>query len=660
MSESTPAGSEGDRRTGVPDSARTTRPDDLVALAVEARNAKGSFGDFPRIVRAAFGLVWRAAPAELIFTLTLTFGTAVLALAQIYLAREALNALVDTGPGNSNLRPLVVASLALALVSALLSSIGSLQAQRDRLLGQLVTRETTRQMMDVTTGVPLSAYEGSEFHDHLLRVQTHALTRPYELAKGVTNLLAGLVTSVAVLFALLLIQPLLVPALLLTGVPMYIVGRSNARAEFNFSVRQSANFRERSFLTRLLVTRESAKELRAFDLSAALRERWEARFEEYVTDLRSDANERTWLTLVGAAGSAILAASAILLLMSFVWSGRMTLAEAGAAIIALRMLATRSQQSASGMSAVYGTRLFLEDFDRFLKTPLEAPPEVPGEGGRRAAPRDFSSLQVRNLSFRYPGSEHFALQDVDLDLGRGEVVALVGENGSGKTTLASLLAQLYSPSSGTIAWDGVDTEEFAASSLRDRIAVIFQDFVKYPLNGYENIGLGRVAAIDDLPAIERAAQHAGAAEFLRRLPAGFDTPLNKAYAAGHDLSVGQWQRVAIARAFFRDAPFVILDEPTAALDPRAEHDLFDRIRDLLTGRTVLLISHRFSSVRSADRIYVLAQGRIVEHGNHDQLMERRGLYQELFELQASAYLNGRGAAGEPVTPRSRGGAGAVS
>ena len=218
------------------------------------------------------------------------------------------------------------------------------------------------------------------------------------------------------------------------------------------------------------------------------------------------------------------------------------------------------------------------------------------------------------------------------------MIALVGENGTGKTTLAKLLSRLYLPDSGRIAWDGTDIADLDPGQLHRRIAVIFQDFARYDLTARENIGLGAVEHIDDLAEIEAAARHAGADGYLAALPAGYDTILSPEYEGGRDLSVGQWQRVALARAFIRNAPLIILDEPTASLDPRAEHDPFSRIRSLYKGRTVLLISHRYNTVRGADHIYVLRRGDH-EHGSHDQLIAQAGTYAELFTLQAAAYTD---------------------
>jgi ATP-binding cassette subfamily B protein len=260
----------------------------------------------------------------------------------------------------------------------------------------------------------------------------------------------------------------------------------------------------------------------------------------------------------------------------------------------------------------------------------------PRLAGRRP-PSPFERISARALTFTYPGSERPVLDGVDLDIARGEVVALVGENGSGKTTLAKLLCTLYRPTAGTIEWDGVDLAGCDPAAVRSQIAVVFQDFVRYPsLTAAENIGLGRPDRMEDDAAIRRAARAAGIDDVLAGLPKGYDTVLSRPFG-GVDLSTGQWQRVALARAFLRDAPLVVLDEPTAALDPRAERDLFETVASLYRSRSALLISHRLSSVRFADRICVLAGGRVSETGTHEELLAAGGVYAELFDLQARAY-----------------------
>jgi ATP-binding cassette subfamily B protein len=324
-------------------------------------------------------------------------------------------------------------------------------------------------------------------------------------------------------------------------------------------------------------------------------------------------------------------------LVWFVTSGRMTVAAAGASAGAIVLLGQRLAAIASAAASLYEGSLFLEDFTSFVDS------QIAIEAARPTAipPARFSTLAVRDVSFGYPSRVDPVLRGVSLEVRAGEVVALVGENGSGKTTLAKLLAGLFVPDAGTIAWDGVDTATCDPSTLRQSVAVIFQDFIRYHLTAGENIALGRHERRDDHDAVVAAARRAGIHEELAGLDDGYATRLGPHFYGGSDLSLGQWQRVALARAFFRDAPFVILDEPTASLDPRAEAALFADIRSLCRARSVLLISHRFSSVRSADRIYVLRHGQVIEHGIHDELIALDGYYAELFHLQASSYLDAR-------------------
>ena len=307
-------------------------------------------------------------------------------------------------------------------------------------------------------------------------------------------------------------------------------------------------------------------------------------------------------------------------------------AEAGAAALGIRLLSSRLDQLFQAVGGLMESAVFLEDLDRFFKLAVVA--DGPGTGTTPSLQR---AITVEKLSYTYPGSTEPVLHDVSLHVGAGEVVAIVGENGSGKTTLAKLVAGLYTPASGEIRWDDVATTELEPADVRRGVAVIFQDFVRYQLTAQENIGLGEPDHVDDEHAVRSAARRAGAAEFLEKLPAGYDTILSKEFAGGHDLSLGQWQRVALARALRRDASLVILDEPSSALDPRVEQALFADVRRTLQGRAAILISHRYSTVRTADRIYVMRDGRIVEAGSHDDLMTDNGLYAELFTLQARAY-----------------------
>ena len=352
----------------------------------------------------------------------------------------------------------------------------------------------------------------------------------------------------------------------------------------------------------------------------------------YLERLDRHVRRRVRLALASAGVTAVVTGAAFGALTWMIVDGRLELATAGAALIAIRLLSGRIQLLFNGVSGLFESSLFLRDLDAFLD---RAPPAPAGAG--RAPAEALRELRADDVTFRYPGSDRDALRGVSIRIGAGEVVALVGDNGSGKTTLAKVLSQLFEATSGRVEWNGVDSRELDPVSVRRQIGVIFQDFVRFQLSARDNIGLGRSEAVDDMERVIAAARRGGAHEQLENLPQGYETLLAKEFAGGHDLSGGQWQRVALARAFFRDAALLVLDEPTAALDARSEHQVFEHVRELAHGRSLLLISHRFSTVRSAHRIYVLDAGRVTEEGSHDELMERDGRYAEMFRLQARAY-----------------------
>ncbi|HXJ37724.1 MAG TPA: ABC transporter ATP-binding protein, partial [Bryobacteraceae bacterium] len=405
-------------------------------------------------------------------------------------------------------------------------------------------------------------------------------------------------------------------------------GRSMYRFQFDMATID----RRRAYIRKLLIERESAKEVRVYGLAAYLRQLNAQLSQDRIARLRKVVRSRTLAILGGSASTSLLVALMLGILVYFVSNGWLNLPSASAAALAIFQLSGAISGLVSSASQISENALYMEDYVTFLDVDGIPEPEA-----LRPPRVGFDVLRVSHVHFRYRGSDAEALNDVSLEIRRGQVVALVGENGSGKTTLAKLLCGLYRPDEGRILWDGVDISATDAPLVRNSTSIVFQDFVRYMFTAGDNIGMGRVESMADRPAIADAAAKAEADGFVERLPRGYDTQLGRLFEGGEELSEGQWQRIALARAFFRDSPFVILDEPTADLDARAEHALFAAVKSLFKGRTVLLISHRLSGVRSADRILVLERGRVVERGTHDELNRNNGLYQELFRLQESGF-----------------------
>ncbi len=518
-----------------------------------------------------------------------------------------------------------------AVASAATSAAGVVQQQQQRLLGERVAAHGWERMLDVTTRVSLDQFESDQFFDHLQRVRNNALTQPVNITSAVFGLLGGVTGVAGLLVVLATIEPLLLPLLLVAGVPSVLLSRRVSRVEFAFLVRATPLYRRRQYFRETLSGREEAKEIRVFAAEGPLRERHAALNQEYDATLARHTSRRRRYALVDVVVTGSLLAGSLALLAYFITTGRLSVAQAGAAVIAVRFLSTGLDQLFRSFGQLLESSAYLSDLRSFMGI-LTKEPAV----STRPMPL-VNGVHVEGVHFAYPDSDRVVLHDVDLTIEPGQVVAIVGENGSGKTTLAKLVAGLYRPDSGSIRWNDDDYAELGAANVRRQIAVIFQDFVRYQMTAADNIALGSPDRMDDSAAVRRAAVAAGADAFLSALPRGYLTLLSKEFEDGHDLSQGQWQRVALARALRKDAQLVVLDEPSASLDPRMEAALFADIRSMLDGRAALLISHRFSSVRLADVIYVMRGGRVIEKGTHDGLIADGGLYAELFTMQAEGY-----------------------
>ncbi|MFJ4655322.1 ABC transporter ATP-binding protein [Nocardia sp. NPDC088792] len=611
--------------------------DELEDRASESHDADLGSVRFGAVLRKLPGLIaqvarlcWQASRVDTAITVLLDMASGTLAAFGLLATNRVLNALFLDGPTPSRLVAalpalLLVGGLAVLRVGLLVGASWS-QAR----LKPLVEDTVERRLFAATTRVELVALDDPWFHAMLNRARDRGLSEAYRLVTTVTAVLTAIIGFLSAATVLGLLNPILLPLLLVAAIPDALIALRIAKTRYQVGYQLSATRRRKRILTDLMADRSSAAEIRAFNMRDFLLDAYDRLAGQARAVQLRLARRETMMTVGGDVVGGLGLGLVYLALGLLLYLGAMPLAVAGTATFAIRSGQSSLYSLLYAVNQCFESGLYFGDYLDFC---AEAQRRVPA-AGRSAEPPDFHSITASDIGFTYPGSVVPALRSVSVRIHRGEVVALVGENGSGKTTLAKILAGLYHPDEGTVRWDDTPVEAVDPDRLRERIAVIMQDYTRWPMSARDNITMGR--ALDE-GRLTEAAGAAGVDRVVDRLGNGYDTQLDRRFRHGAELSGGQWQRIAIARGFYRDAPLLICDEPTAALDPRAEHALFETVRTHSLGRTVLLITHRLASVRYADRIYVLEKGEVVEHGSHRDLMAAEGLYAELYALQASAY-----------------------
>ena len=587
-----------------------------------------------RNVPAVLKIVWDSGPAVVVFGLVSRLLASLLPVVLLWITKLIIDGIVHAVATHQPVQPgfwwLVATEFSLAvLTSVLVRAID----YSDSLLADKYTRHVSIQVMDHAAGLDLLAYEDPVFYDRLERARVQATDR-LGMIQAIGRLIQQAITTLTLSVSIILFSPWLM-LLLIAGVVPAFVGESHfAFLGYAKNFRQTPIRRQLDYLRVLGGSKEAAKELKLFGLRDFLRERFtrlsDQIYQENVSLSHRKLIAGSLLSVVGTMGYY----SAYVFVIWRTVTGALSVGSLAFLAGAIQQASSNIQQMFSTLAGIADQALFLTDLLAFfdMQATIRSKPNA------LPAPRPMvRGFEFRNVSFHYPGSSRLILDHLNFQLLRGERVALIGENGQGKTTIVKLITRLYDPSEGQILLDGIDLREYNLDDLHREIGVIFQDFMRYEMTARENIAVARVEEINNLELLETAARKSMADPMIGRLPQRYEQMLGRRFDQGVDLSGGEWQKIALARAYFRDAQLLILDEPTAALDARSEFEVFRRFSDLTTGKTALLISHRFSTVRMADRIVVLANGGIAEEGSHDQLTSLGGRYAEMFEMQASSY-----------------------
>lgn len=584
----------------------------------------------------AVSFVWKSTRSLTVANLLLTLLQGLLPLIPLYLMKLLIDSIEEVISGGAvssfgHIGFLIGIMGAVALLMAAVKAIAGIVEQTQ-------SRVVTDYMQDVlhkkSIGVDLAYYEDSRFYDTLHRAQSEAPFRPTSIVNGLIKTIQSFVSLLAMVGLLLSFHWIVAVVLLAAALPGLFVKLKFSKISWKWQRKRTETERRAWYKHWLITSVGHAKELRLFGLG----EHFRKRYRDLRTILREEmlgiARRRAVADLATQAVATVMVYGSLAFIAWQTYGGFITIGGMVMYFQAFQKGLGYLKGMLGSLAGLYEGNLFLSNLFDFLdiKPSVTDPPE----------PKRFPSPISRGIgfdhvNFGYPSGNSNALDDISLKIRQGEMLALVGENGSGKTTLVKLLCRLYDPDTGIISVDETSLRDFRIERLRENISVTFQDYARYHLTAGQNISLGDIQHTYDESAIRKAAVTAGTDDLISNLPDGYNTVLGRWFKGGKELSIGEWQKIALARAFIRNAPIVILDEPTSALDAKSEQDVFIKFRELVRGKTSVVISHRFSTVRMADRIAVMHKGRIIEQGTHEELMAKNGKYHEMYTIQASAY-----------------------
>ncbi|KAA0991153.1 ABC transporter ATP-binding protein [Dyadobacter aurulentus] len=582
-----------------------------------------------------FRLVWQTNKLLTIGNVTFRLLKSALPLLILYIGKEIIDQVVflidHRDSSHQYLWLLVGAELALTIISDLLNRCISLF---DSLLGDLVANKTSVDLVHHAARLDLYQFENPVFYDKLERARRQTSGRTVLLSQTLAQM-QDMLTLLSLGAGLVIFNPWLILILIVAVIPSFIGETHFNEKTYSLTRSWTPERRELDYLRYLGSSAETAKEVKVFGLENYLASQFKSLSDKYFLANKKIAVARAgWGYLLSAIGT-LAYYGAYIFVLAQTLSGMITIGTMTFLSGSFQRMHAMLQNIMSRFSSIAENALYLQDLFDFF----EIQPTIPANENGATIPQPIKKgIAFENVGFKYPDNDFWALRNLSFFIQPGEKLALVGENGAGKTTLVKLLASLYKPTEGRILIDGVDLQDYQLADLRANIGIIFQDYIRYEMTVADNIAVGDIAHIDDKTAIQSAANKSMAHELIDRLPNHYEQVLGKRFKDGTELSGGQWQKIALARAYMRDAQIIVLDEPTSALDARAEHEVFKRFTNLIEGKMAVLISHRFSTVRMADRILFLEKGKLIESGSHDELLARDGKYAELFNIQAQGYL----------------------